>query len=84
MDSLSNSVIGCYAGNPIMGYIVQQLGKHFGECHGEPYQKTGPFWMDQVLRWFPITVFPYDYCYPIYWVGKDTNRHINALFRIVI
>ena len=66
----ANGVIGCSKNNPIMRYVVRTIGQIDTKCNTWPATKTGPYLMDQVLRNLPITVFPYDYFYPEYWLGN--------------
>ena len=78
-ESLANSVLGCSTQNPIMRHLVQQMFAYYttqNMCSGSAaFRKTGPYFVDQMLRFFPITVFPYYYFYPVYWGGKDATRY---------
>ena len=75
-ESLANSVIGCSTQNPIMGYTVQRMFQHYTSrdmcARRAAFKKTGPYFTDQMFRFFPITVFPYYYFYPVYWGGPPT------------
>ena len=79
-DSLANGVMGSSANNPITKYLIETLHRNYFECNNDKknrkkaYLTTGPFLIDQVLFQFKITVFPYYYFYPIYWLGKKSVK----------
>lgn len=73
--SLANGVLGCSVKNPIMKYLITQLNRHYFKCRGVPaYKRTGPYFVDQILYPFDITIFPYHYFYPVYWNGKKSLK----------
>ena len=39
-----------------------------------PYKTIGPYFLDQTLYEFNITIFPYYYFYPIYWLGTNSVK----------
>ena len=75
-DSLANGVMGSSANNPITEYLIEILSKNYFICNSKKrkmaHKITGPFFIDQVLFQFKITVFPYYYFYPLYWLGKNS------------
>jgi len=71
--SLANGVLGSSVKNPIMGYIIEMISNNYFKCNQHPpFKKTGPFLIDQILYDFDVTIFPYYYFYPIYWMGKKS------------
>lgn len=81
-EGLANGVMGSSKKNPITKYLVDTMYKNYFKCYnkGEPYERTGPFFVDQALSGFNITIFPHYYFYPIYWLTKDANnKSINEI-----
>ena len=65
---LANGVIGSSKKNPIINYLVNSISKNYFKCKNQPaYKTTGPYFFDQILHYFNITIFPYYYFYPVYW-----------------
>lgn len=75
-EGLANGVIGSSKKNPITKHLVDTLYKNYFKCanRGGPHQTTGPYFVDQALSGFNITIFPHYYFYPIYWHVKDANN----------
>ena len=76
-DGLANGVIGTSKNNPIIRYVVGRVSKHYFGCKNHlpsppPAYTTGPYLLDQVLYKFNVTIFPYYYFYPIYWLNKES------------
>ena len=72
-DSLASGVVGSSINNPITNYLIKIIKQNYFKCNGYPAYKTiGPYLLDQVLYDFNITIFPYYYFYPIYWLGKKS------------
>ena len=72
-DSLANGVLGSSVKNPITGYIIQMISENYFKCNQHsPYKTTGPYLVDQILYDFDVTIFPYYYFYPIYWLDKKS------------
>lgn len=76
---LANGVIGSSKNNPITNYLIECVGKNYFKCKNQPaFKTTGPYFVDQILNNFNITIFPYYYFYPIYWHDKKAlNLTIN-------
>ena len=76
---LANGVLGSSVNNPIAKYLVdilnKQYNKHIRDYAVGPWKTLGPFYVDQVLYKFNITVFPDYYFYPIYWSEGNKNSH---------
>jgi mannosyltransferase OCH1-like enzyme len=78
--SLANGVMGSSANNPITKYLIETLHRNYFLCNNDKqkckkaYKTTGPYFIDQVLIQFKITIFPYYYFYPIYWLGKKSVK----------
>ena len=74
-ECLANGVIGCSKNNPIMYYLIIVLDKVMPVCAGgHPHKTTGPYFCDQLLKNFDITVFPSEYFYPVYWLDWDAAK----------
>ena len=74
----ANGVIGCSKGNPLIKYIIQTLSTSYPKCKNmSPAYKTGPYLMDQTIGDIPITVFPYYYFYPVYWLGNKKKTELD-------
>jgi inositol phosphorylceramide mannosyltransferase catalytic subunit len=75
-DGLASGVVGSSKNNPITKYLVDTMNENYFKCHktGKAYQTIGPYFVDQTLRGFNITIFPHHYFYPIYWLTKDANN----------
>ena len=49
------------------------ISENYFKCNQHsPYRTTGPYLVDQILYDFDVTIFPYYYFYPIYWVDKKS------------
>lgn len=77
---LANGVLGSSVNNPIAKYLVdilnKQYNKHIRDYAVGPWKTLGPYYVDQVLYKFNITVFPDYYFYPIYWVSGNKSYEI--------
>ena len=74
-ESLASGVVGSSINNPIAKYVIESINKHYFTCNQYPaYQTIGPYLIDQVLYNFNITIFPYYYFYPIYWLSKKSYQ----------
>ena len=75
---LANGVLGSSVNNPIAKYLVdilnKQYNKHIRDYAVGPWKTLGPYYVDQVLYKFNITVFPDYYFYPIYWDLTSGNK----------
>ena len=72
-ESIASGVLGSSLNNPISKYLIDTLKENYYKYKNlPPYKKTGPYFVDQVLHNFNITIFPYYYFYPIYWIGKNS------------
>ena len=77
---LANGVLGSSVNNPIAKYLVDILNKqynqHIRDYSVGPWVTLGPYYIDQILYKFNITVFPDYYFYPIYWVSGNKSHEI--------
>ena len=74
-QGLANGVVGSSKNNPITKYLIKLLGDNYFKCNKyPPYKTTGPYFIDQVLFEFNITIFPYYYFYPIYWHANNSVK----------
>lgn len=77
---LANGVMGSSVNNPIAKYLVDILNKqyntHIRDYADGPWKTLGPYYIDQVLYKFNITVFPDYYFYPIHWVSGNKPYEI--------
>tara|TARA_B100001059_G_C17809273_1_gene571223 strand:- start:63 stop:1016 length:954 start_codon:yes stop_codon:yes gene_type:complete len=72
---LANGVMGSSVNNPIAKYLVDNiLNNQYNtqiQYTVDAYKRVGPYYIDQILYKFNITVFPDYYFYPIYWKNKS-------------
>ena len=78
---LANGVMGSSVNNPIAKYLVDILNKQYNKHIRDyavvgPWVTVGPYYIDQILYKFNITVFPDYYFYPIYWASGNKSSEI--------
>ena len=75
-EGLASGVVGSSKKNLITKHLIDTMYKKYFKCYknGEAYQTIGPYFVDQALSGFNITIFPHYYFYPIYWLTKDANN----------
>jgi inositol phosphorylceramide mannosyltransferase catalytic subunit len=78
---LANGVMGSSVNNPIAKYLVDIMNKQYNTHIRDyavvgPWLTVGPYYIDQILYKFNITVFPDYYFYPIYWASKNKSSQI--------
>lgn len=72
---LASGVVGSTKNNLITKHLVNIIHDNYFKCYkkGDAYKTIGPYFLDQALEGLNITIFPYNYFYPIYWFSKDAN-----------
>ena len=78
-NGFASGVVGSSINNPITSHLVHTMNKIYFRCNKIPaYKSIGPYFVDQALKEFNITVFPSYYFYPIYWHdNKSFNMSIE-------
>ena len=75
-EAFANSIIGSSQYNPVMYLTLRTLGRVHDTCGAEmPWLDTGPYFLDQVLHDIGVTVFPYYYFFPKYWVDLSGSMY---------
>jgi len=69
---VANGVVGASKMNPGILHAINTLKNTYDKCsNAEPFRKSGPLFFDQVFTDMPITIFPYHYFYPVYWLWNN-------------
>lgn len=76
-EFLSNALMGCEAGNPFFGHLIDELAIRYRELPGEPMNGvTGPHLLTKCRREDPagLTVFPKEFFNPVLFDGESMRQ----------
>jgi hypothetical protein len=66
---LASGVIGSSVKNPIIYHTMKIADR---KCQVSAFHRVGNWLLDQTFNGFNVTIFPYDYFYPIHWHGLQS------------